>query len=31
VMLIGPVGTFAGIETMIVSAVTRHILAEDSP
>ena len=28
VMLIGPVGTFAGIETVIVSAVTRHISAE---
>jgi sirohydrochlorin cobaltochelatase len=31
IMLMGPVGTFAGIETMIVSTVTRHILAEDGP
>jgi sirohydrochlorin ferrochelatase len=28
VMLMGPVGTFAGIETVIVSSVTRHISAE---
>jgi len=28
VMLMGPVGKFAGIETVIVSAVTRHIPAE---
>jgi sirohydrochlorin cobaltochelatase len=26
VMLMGPVGTFAGIETVIASAVTRHII-----
>jgi sirohydrochlorin ferrochelatase len=31
VMLIGPVGTFAGIEAVIASAVTRHILAKGSP
>jgi sirohydrochlorin cobaltochelatase len=31
VMLIGPVGAFAGIEGVIASAVTRHILSEDSP
>jgi sirohydrochlorin cobaltochelatase len=31
VMLIGPVGTFAGIEAVIASAVTRLILAEGSP
>lgn len=31
VMLIGPVGTFAGIEAVIASAVTRHILSGDSP
>jgi sirohydrochlorin cobaltochelatase len=31
VVLIGPVGTFAGIEAVIVSAVTRHILRENSP
>jgi sirohydrochlorin cobaltochelatase len=31
VMLIGPVGTFAGLEAVIASAVTRHILAEGSP
>jgi sirohydrochlorin cobaltochelatase len=30
VMLIGPAGTFAGIEAMIASAVTRHMLSEDS-
>ena len=31
IMLMGPVGTFAGIEAVIASAVTRHILAEGSP
>jgi sirohydrochlorin cobaltochelatase len=31
VMLIGPAGTFAGIEAVIASAVTRHTLSEDSP
>lgn len=31
VMLIGPVVTFAAIEAVIASAVTRHILAEGSP
>jgi sirohydrochlorin cobaltochelatase len=30
-MLIGPVGTFAGIETVIVSAVTRYIFAGTQP
>jgi sirohydrochlorin ferrochelatase len=31
IMLIGPVGTFAGIETVIVSAVTRYIFAGTQP
>jgi sirohydrochlorin ferrochelatase len=31
IMLIGPVGTFAGIETVIVSAVTRYVFAGIQP